>query len=347
MSEGRVEEVLTWLRQLEEDAGEGGTALCWPGAARSTAQFLFLWCAVQCRLVFDARHVPTGALPGALPPMCRRVPGLGGALPSHVLPGAPGAMRALPSWLPFAASKVWRLGCMLHLPPTCCARLCCWHSHQPALGPPSNSAPDFPQELKAALDEAIAALARRPDLAAALWERLVAAVVVQPAAGEAAAVPRYDLSYQLNEIEVRERGEQLKIARLQDCGVWTCRSMAAVYPTLLASCLCAVALYCRPPAFQLSPISNLISCAGTRGGLLRGTGLCAPTQRAVAVRWGRLCCGLHFCCVPASVRCVVWCGQDLSHCSSNQLAALWPAGGAELPDEGRGVAHRPNPCLLN
>ena len=62
--------------------------------------------------------------------------------------------------------------------------------------------PSLPQELKGALDEAIASLARGPDLAAALWERLVAAVVVQPATAEAAAVPRYDLSYQLNEIEV-------------------------------------------------------------------------------------------------------------------------------------------------
>ncbi|KAL4457392.1 hypothetical protein ABPG75_012257 [Micractinium tetrahymenae] len=60
-----------------------------------------------------------------------------------------------------------------------------------------------PQELKAALDEAIAALARRPDLAAALWERLVAAVVVAPASTDNPAVPRYDLSYQLNEIEAR------------------------------------------------------------------------------------------------------------------------------------------------
>ncbi len=59
------------------------------------------------------------------------------------------------------------------------------------------------QELKAALDEAIASLARRPDLAAALWERLVAAVVVAPASADNPAVPRYDLSYQLNEIEVR------------------------------------------------------------------------------------------------------------------------------------------------
>ncbi|KAL4441042.1 hypothetical protein ABPG77_010473 [Micractinium sp. CCAP 211/92] len=60
-----------------------------------------------------------------------------------------------------------------------------------------------PQELKAALDEAIASLARRPDLAAALWERLVAAVVVAPASADNPAVPRYDLSYQLNEIEAR------------------------------------------------------------------------------------------------------------------------------------------------
>ena len=48
-----------------------------------------------------------------------------------------------------------------------------------------------------------ASLARRPDLAAALWERLVAAVVVSPASTDNPAVPRYDLSYQLNEIEVR------------------------------------------------------------------------------------------------------------------------------------------------
>ena len=60
------------------------------------------------------------------------------------------------------------------------------------------------QELKAALDEAIASLARRPDISALLLERLLAAVVVQPAAGAGqAGVPRYDITYQLNEIEVR------------------------------------------------------------------------------------------------------------------------------------------------
>lgn len=60
-----------------------------------------------------------------------------------------------------------------------------------------------PQELKAALDGAIAAAACRADVAAALWERLLAAVVVAPIAEPGLAVPRYDLSYQLNEIEVR------------------------------------------------------------------------------------------------------------------------------------------------
>ncbi len=59
------------------------------------------------------------------------------------------------------------------------------------------------QELKAALDGAIASLARRPDLASLLLERLLAAVVVQPAAAAGqASVPRYDITYQLNEIEV-------------------------------------------------------------------------------------------------------------------------------------------------
>jgi hypothetical protein len=59
-----------------------------------------------------------------------------------------------------------------------------------------------PQKLKAALDEAIGSLARRSDVTTALWERLLAAVVVAPISAEATAVPRYDLTYQLNEIEV-------------------------------------------------------------------------------------------------------------------------------------------------
>lgn len=83
-----------------------------------------------------------------------------------------------------------------------------------------------PQSLKASLDRAIAALARRPEVATALWDRLLAAVVVLPVPlgtsgadalvslntpwlhrraldDDAAAVPRYDLVYQLNEIEAR------------------------------------------------------------------------------------------------------------------------------------------------
>eukprot|EP00887_Chlorella_sp_A99_P002898 scaffold6.g2898.t1 len=74
-----------------------------------------------------------------------------------------------------------------------------------------------PQGLKAALDAAVASLARRPDLAGLLWERLAAAVVVAPLGGaEAAAVPRYDISYQLNEIEARaeDYSEALAFVRL-------------------------------------------------------------------------------------------------------------------------------------
>ena len=95
-----------------------------------------------------------------------------------------------------------------------------------------------PQALKAALDGAIAALARRSDLAAALWERLMAAVVVQQSmpgfggssrittttttttstitnANGSAAVPRYDLVYQLNEIESRDEDYQEALAFVQ------------------------------------------------------------------------------------------------------------------------------------
>lgn len=58
------------------------------------------------------------------------------------------------------------------------------------------------QELKAALDGAIAACALSPDTAVQLLERLLQAVVVTPVAPSASVLPRYDLTYQLNEIEV-------------------------------------------------------------------------------------------------------------------------------------------------
>lgn len=60
-----------------------------------------------------------------------------------------------------------------------------------------------PQDLKAATDRAIAALCRSPELSSTLWERLVAAVVVAPLAPDQISLPRYDLTYQLNEIETR------------------------------------------------------------------------------------------------------------------------------------------------
>ena len=94
------------------------------------------------------------------------------------------------------------------------------HFARPA---PTHSAPPAPaaQKLKAALDDAIAALARRPEAAAALWERLLAAVVVAPGlggggGGSGGGLPRYDLTYQLTEVEAREEdfAEALAFVRL-------------------------------------------------------------------------------------------------------------------------------------
>ena len=60
------------------------------------------------------------------------------------------------------------------------------------------------QSLKAALDETIAALAKQPDLAGVLWERMLASVILQPLRDDTRMVSlaRYDISYQLNEVEV-------------------------------------------------------------------------------------------------------------------------------------------------
>lgn len=58
------------------------------------------------------------------------------------------------------------------------------------------------QKLKAALDDALTSFARRPDDVAALWDRLVQSVVVQPRRLHDTSLPRADITYQLNEIEV-------------------------------------------------------------------------------------------------------------------------------------------------
>eukprot|EP00884_Botryococcus_braunii_P018275 jgi/Botrbrau1/5130/Bobra.0172s0002.1 len=73
-----------------------------------------------------------------------------------------------------------------------------------------------PQELKAALDGAIGACARSPETAVQLLERLLQAVVVSPLAPTASVLPRYDLAYQLNEIEARkeEYDETLAFVRM-------------------------------------------------------------------------------------------------------------------------------------
>lgn len=61
-----------------------------------------------------------------------------------------------------------------------------------------------PQELKAALNAALAALARLPEVAPAILSSLLPAVVpsARPA-GAPPALPHYDIGYQLNEVEVR------------------------------------------------------------------------------------------------------------------------------------------------
>lgn len=58
------------------------------------------------------------------------------------------------------------------------------------------------QALKAACDEAIAVLVSRTGQASAIWERLLAAVVVALSIPDDPSTARYDISYQLAEIEV-------------------------------------------------------------------------------------------------------------------------------------------------
>jgi len=62
------------------------------------------------------------------------------------------------------------------------------------------------QELKGAAWATITAFAQRPDFTAALWGRLLKeGVFLQPGSDSTLTVPvpNYDMTYQLNEIEVR------------------------------------------------------------------------------------------------------------------------------------------------
>ncbi|KAL3148728.1 hypothetical protein ABBQ38_014140 [Trebouxia sp. C0009 RCD-2024] len=73
-----------------------------------------------------------------------------------------------------------------------------------------------PQALKAGCDEAIAVLVSRTGQASAIWERLLAAVVVAPSMSDDPSTGRYDISYQLAEIESRaeDYSETLALVRL-------------------------------------------------------------------------------------------------------------------------------------
>jgi len=83
-----------------------------------------------------------------------------------------------------------------------------------------------PQKLKAALDGAIASLARHQSLVGPIWDRLLGAVVVRkdPLSfdGRKSVPVKYDLTYQLNEIEARaeEYEEAIAFVKLLNA-LWT------------------------------------------------------------------------------------------------------------------------------
>ncbi|KAL6770382.1 NUP205 [Auxenochlorella protothecoides x Auxenochlorella symbiontica] len=105
-----------------------------------------------------------------------------------------------------------------------------------------------PQELKAALNAALAALARLPEVAPAILSSLLPAVV--PSArpvGAPPALPHYDIGYQLNEVEARaERYEEtLSFTRLanvlwRSLGPVSAQGMDAVSDFIVATVLSSV-----------------------------------------------------------------------------------------------------------
>lgn len=72
---------------------------------------------------------------------------------------------------------------------------------------PMTSSPIGLQVMKARLDEAIGTFAAQPEKAGQIWDRLLAAVVVQPFSPQDHTMlgpsVHYDLTYQLQEIEVK------------------------------------------------------------------------------------------------------------------------------------------------
>lgn len=119
------------------------------------------------------------------------------------------------------------------------------------------------QQVKAALWEAISAFAVRPDFAALLWERLIQqgvlpSLVADP--GLPAAVARYDMTYQLDEIEV---------TGIPQCVVGRC---------------------CDPPNMELlhawqttfqTMTLRLAAVAGKSGDVSGGAGVCATPDTLV------------------------------------------------------------------
>lgn len=141
MSEGRVEEVLTWLRQLEEDAGgwpNDGTWVVKPwrqpagvkassGSSRHTvgsgsatpcdsAEVWRARYARPMRSMAALRGGPPRRACSSQPLPClpsRRVTRVGGAVPGHVLPRAPGVGVGLPFPRPWGPPRGLPLYCLI------------------------------------------------------------------------------------------------------------------------------------------------------------------------------------------------------------------------------------------
>ncbi|KAK9817460.1 hypothetical protein WJX74_003584 [Apatococcus lobatus] len=91
-----------------------------------------------------------------------------------------------------------------------------------------------PQVMKARLDEVIGAFASQPEVAGQIWDRLLAAVVVQPFTPQEPTMLgpsiHYDITYQLQEIEAKEQdySETLAFVRLLNL-LWKSKSSMSEY----------------------------------------------------------------------------------------------------------------------
>ena len=201
------------------------------------------------------------------------------------------------------------------------------------------------QELKAALNGAIAALVTAAT-AAPIWERLLQAVVVQPAlpagAGQGQLLPLFDLSYELHEVEV----PPLAAAN---------RGCLADHRALRGVAGPAGLRWAGQPELQAAPSGGPFPCAQSCTALPRVAQRAAGLQRGL----GYACCCCTFqgccsCCICCSARggCFLLSRHPGCCCAQarNQrypetlsfvrlLNALLTAGTAPLPQGGQPYVH--------